>query len=136
MPRSGRPAPPTVLIVDDDMQVLDVLCDLVSNIGYATVAARTGVAGIAAVRSDPPPGAVLLDIAMPGSLGGVETLRGIKHVRPDLPVIMVTANIDEALARGTLRDGAFDYVTKPVQLGRLREVLAAALVLSGKVPPA
>jgi len=47
MPRSGRPAPPTVLIVDDDMQVLDVLCDLVSNIGYATVAARTGVAGIA-----------------------------------------------------------------------------------------
>ena len=42
----------------------------------------------------------------------------------------------EALARGTLRDGAFDYVTKPVQLGRLREVLAAALVLSGKVPPA
>ena len=49
---------------------------------------------------------------------------------------MVTANIDEALVLGTLRDGAFDYVTKPVQLGRLREVLAAALVLSGKVPPA
>jgi len=76
MPRSDRPAPPTVLIVDDDVQVLDVLCDLVSNIGYATVAARTGVAGIAVVRADPPPDAVLLDIAMPGSLDGVETLRG------------------------------------------------------------
>jgi len=36
MPRSDHPVPPTVLIVDDDVEVLDVLCDLVSNIGYAT----------------------------------------------------------------------------------------------------
>ncbi|TMQ25082.1 MAG: hypothetical protein E6K82_07375 [Candidatus Rokuibacteriota bacterium] len=45
---------------------------------------------------------------------------------------MVTANIDEALVLGTLRDGAFDYVTKPVPLGRLREVLAAALRAVGE----
>jgi two-component system, NtrC family, response regulator PilR len=73
---------------------------------------------------------------MPGVLGGLDTLRAIKQSWPDLPVIMVTANADESLAQATLRDGAFDYVTKPVELVRLREILSAAMVLSGKEPPA
>jgi len=48
---------------------------------------------------------------------------------------MVTANADEAIAKTTLREGAFDYVMKPLTVERLREVLAAAM-LSGKEPPA
>src|SRR5437660_2328334 len=102
MPRSGRPAPPTVLIIDDDMQVLDVLCDLVSNIGYATVAARTGVAGIAVVRADPR-GCRPARHRHAGVAGRRGDPARLKHVRPDLPVVMVTANIDDALVLGTLR---------------------------------
>jgi len=123
------------LLIDDDPEVLDVLQECVQSIGYATVTARTGVAGLAAVRADPPPDAVLLDIAMPGALDGVKTLQAIKAHHSDLPVIMVTANADEALAKTTLQVGAFDYAMKPVDLARLRELLAAAMALSGKVPP-
>jgi two-component system, NtrC family, response regulator PilR len=78
---------------------------------------------------------VLLDIAMPGPLGGVETLRIIRPTWPDLPVVMVTANVDEELAKTTLQAGAFDYVMKPVDIARLREILAAAMALSGKAVP-
>jgi CheY-like chemotaxis protein len=136
MTPAGATAKPIVLIVDDDQGVLEVLHDLVSSLGYATVTVHTGAAGIDVVRADPPPDAVLLDIAMPGALNGVDALRAIRAQRPGLPVIMVTANADEALAKATLQAGAFDYVMKPVEMGRLRELLAAAMTLSGKEPPA
>jgi two-component system, NtrC family, response regulator PilR len=48
---------------------------------------------------------------------------------------MVTANADREVAVATLAAGAFDYVMKPVDLQRLRGVLGAAIVMSGKVPP-
>ena len=127
---------PTVLLIDDDRHVLDVLDEFVRTFGYATVKAMTGAAGVTAARTDPPPDVVLLDITMPGALNGVQVLHAIKAHHPDLPVIMVTASVDLDVARGTLRAGAMDYVTKPVQFARLSEVLIAAMVLSGKTPPA
>jgi len=129
-------ARPTVLLIDDDRDVLEVLDEFVRTLGYATVKAMTGAAGVSAARTDPPPDVVLLDITMPGALNGVQVLHAIKAHHPDLPVIMVTASVDLDVARGTLRDGAMDYVTKPVQFARLSEVLTAAMVLSGKTPPA
>jgi CheY-like chemotaxis protein len=126
---------PRVLLVDDEPEVLDVLRECVESIGYATVTARNGVAGLAAARAEPPPDAVLLDIAMPGALDGAQTLRAIKAHCPSLPVIMVTANADLSLAQETLRDGALDYVMKPVDIARLREVLMAAMAVSGKDAP-
>jgi CheY-like chemotaxis protein len=129
---SGRR--PRVLVVDDDDNVRDVLEDFLAVLGYASLAAATGVEALAVLQRQSPD-AVLLDIAMPGALGGADTLRGIKRSWPELPVVMVTANIEEAVAQATLREGAFDYVMKPVEIARLREVLAAAMALSGKVPP-
>jgi CheY-like chemotaxis protein len=77
--------------------------------------AATGVAGLTALKKKPAD-AVLLDIAMPGALGGLETLRAIRGSWPALPVIIVTANADEAIAKTTLREEAFDYVMRPPAL--------------------
>jgi len=126
--------PPSVLIIDDEPDVCEVLQGFLDVLGYASSSARSGAAGLAALetqRAD----AVLLDIAMPGALGGVETLRAIRRSWPDLPVVMVTANADEAVAKTTLREGALDYVMKPLELERLHEVLTAAMAHSGKEPP-
>ena len=128
-------SPPTVLLIDDEPEVLHVLEECVGIMGYRTVTAKTGAAGLLVVRADPPPDAVLLDIAMPGTLDGVQTLRAIKAHHPGLPVIMVTANADLETAQATLREGACDYVMKPVQMTHLRNVLAAAMALAGKVAP-
>jgi len=103
-----------------------VLQDCVQKLAYATVTARTGVAGLAAVRADPPPDAVLLDIAMPRALDGVKTLQAIKAHHPDLPVIMVTANADVAVPQATLRDDALDC-NAPHFAARRRELSGGGL---------
>jgi two-component system response regulator (stage 0 sporulation protein F) len=121
-------------VIDDDDGVREVLEDFLVSLGYVAMTAADGVEGLAVLQKRRPD-AVLLDITMPGALSGVDTLRVIKKAWPELPVVMVTANAEESLARATLRDGAFDYVMKPVEFGRLREILAAALALGGKLPP-
>ena len=63
-----------------------------------------------------PPDVVLLDIEMPG-LAGADALIAIQAVAPAVKVIMVSGTSDAALAQRTLARGAFDYVTKPVDLG-------------------
>jgi len=108
MPRSDRPPPPTVLIVDDNSEVLDVLSDLVSNIGHATVMARTGVAGI----------------ALRGSTAGRRPARhrpaAVAGRRRDLARHQTRPagsagwswsrpTSTKPSPRGALRDGAFDY---------------------------
>ena len=127
-------AQPTVLVVDDEPLVREVLTDYLREQGYGVLTAANGVAALGVIERQLP-AAVLLDITMPGLLDGLQTLRVIKAVRPDLPVIMVTANADVDVAKTTLREGAFDYVMKPFDFARLGEVLTGALVFSGKAPP-
>ena len=112
----------TVLVVDDDSGVRDVLTEFLIRLTYDAVSAPDGAAGLAKLLKQPPD-AVLLDIAMPGALGGLETLQVIKRAWPDVPVVMVTANIDETIAKATLREGAVDYVMKPIDMARLGEIL-------------
>jgi DNA-binding NtrC family response regulator len=134
MPGAGSDRPPLVLLIDDEEEVLDVLTDMLARFGYVSTRAQNGHAGLAALGAEAVD-IVLLDIAMPGALDGVATLRAIKASHPDLPVIMVTANVDIDVAKATLRDGAFDYVSKPFELTRLRDLLGSALLISGKLPP-
>jgi len=61
------------------------------------------------------PHIVLLDIIMPG-MGGIDTLREIKSINPKIAVIMITAVIDEELAKRAMQLGADEYITKPIDL--------------------
>jgi DNA-binding NtrC family response regulator len=72
------------------------------------------------------PDLVLLDLRMPG-LGGLEVLRRIRMVRPDLPVIIISGLGDADTARQTLRRGAVDYLPKPFDLDHVLRAIAAAL---------
>jgi DNA-binding response OmpR family regulator len=73
---------------------------------------------------------VLLDVRMTG-LDGVETLRRIRTIAPNLSVIMVTANEDVGLARETLKLGALDYVAKPFDFVYLERAILAGLAQRG-----
>jgi two-component system, NtrC family, response regulator AtoC len=72
------------------------------------------------------PDVILLDINLPDA-SGTSTLDRLRQVRPNVPIVMLTANADEQLARETLKHGAFDYVMKPFNLDHLTRVLEAAL---------
>jgi CheY-like chemotaxis protein len=119
-----------VLIVDDEPILADILGEHLAERGYETETAVRGedAIDIVAQRS---PDVVLLDITMPG-IDGVTVLRRIQELDLAVPVIMVTGNGDEVIARETLRLGAFDYITKPVGFDRLDDVLSTAIAMRGQ----
>jgi len=118
-----------ILIVDDEHSVREVLSEYFSEQGYSVATAGDGEEALALVRQDTPD-LVLLDVRMPG-IDGVETLRRMRGIAPDVSVIMVTANEDVGLARETLKLGALDYVAKPFDFVYLERAIMAGLVQSG-----
>ncbi len=106
-----------IMIVDDEQPIRDSLQGLFEDEGYLVVCAASGEEAIARLRKQPVD-CVLLDIWMPG-IDGLETLSRIHQMDANLPVIMMSghATIDTAV-RAT-RQGAFDFVEKPVSFDRL-----------------
>ena len=118
-----------ILIVDDEQSVREVLSEYFTEQGYSVESAGGGEEALALVERGTPD-LVLLDVRMPG-IDGVETLRRIRKIAPDVSVIMVTANEDVALARETLKLGALDYVAKPFDFVYLERAIMAGLAQSG-----
>ena len=114
----------TVLIVDDEPIVRDVVARYLKREGYDTLEAGDGEAARALIESDAP-NLVVLDVMLPGT-DGLALCRWIR-TRGDLPVIMLTARGEEADRIVGLELGADDYVTKPFSprelAARVRTVL-------------
>src|SRR5256712_1638330 len=98
--------------------------------GYRVEFAQHGGGALTLVQHDPPD-LVLLDLMMPG-MNGVEVLQRILALRATLPVIIVTARADAALAEQTRALGAFAYVTKPLEFAYLARIVHLALTRSGE----
>ncbi len=125
-----------VMVVDDERFFLTILGDfIVDRLKMRPILVQDGAAALSVLDGEAVD-LVLLDIIMPG-MDGIEVLRRIKGRQPELPVIMVTATsaIDHAIA--ALREGAEDFVRKPVDLDAL--ALSVQNVLKkgelSKLPP-
>ena len=114
-----------ILIVEDDPSIREGLDLNLGLEGYETVCAADGDRAIAAFQRQRPD-LVLLDVMLPGR-NGFEVLRDLRARRKDVPVILLTARVDEADKVLGLELGADDYVTKPFGLGELRARIRAAL---------
>jgi DNA-binding response OmpR family regulator len=114
----------TVLVVDDEAIVRDVVVRYLEREGYRTIEAADGVRARELIAREPP-SLVVLDVMLPG-LDGLSVCRWIRE-RSDVPVIMLTARGDEADRIVGLELGADDYVTKPFSprelAARVRTVL-------------
>jgi DNA-binding response OmpR family regulator len=122
------PAVARVLVLDDEPTIVDILVDYLAAQGYEVVGTRDAPDAFTMMEVSPPD-VLLLDIKMP-MVDGVTVLRRVRALYPNMPVIMVTANADEAVARDTLARGAFDYVVKPFDFEHLARVVAAAVAQS------
>jgi DNA-binding response OmpR family regulator len=112
-------------VVDDEPEVLEVLVQYLEQKGFEALGAGGGEEALRRVREFRPQ-LVLVDLVMPG-LSGMETLRRIKALSPETPVVIVSGNEDEEAARLTLAQGAADYLTKPIDFGYLDRVLELRL---------
>jgi DNA-binding response OmpR family regulator len=116
-----------VLIADDDTHIGLVLSRFLSSLSYEVLLAKDGEEALALARKLKPK-IVLLDIYMPKK-DGIDVL---KELVPELPAtgfIMITGNEDEDLARQSLELGAFDYISKPINLEALARTIATRLLL-------
>ncbi|HET7342383.1 MAG TPA: response regulator [Methylomirabilota bacterium] len=114
-----------ILIVDDDVPLAELLSGSLTDQGYETILAHHGADGLMLAEVERPD-VVLLDVRMPG-LNGVEVLQQMRTRWPYLAVIMISGLGDTELARAMLRRGAFDYLSKPLDLEHLHRCVAAAL---------
>lgn len=116
-----------ILIVDDDPVICALLEAYLVEKGYQTFIALSGKAAIEKVKTEKPQ-IVLLDIGMPG-MDGVETLRQIKNIDKEIGVVMISGLKDEETAKMTLKLGADDYITKPMDLKYLDDVLLVKITM-------
>jgi two-component system response regulator PilR (NtrC family) len=101
----------SVLVVDDEEIMRDILETLLTRQGYEVRLAASGQEGLDLARAVPFD-AALVDIMMPG-LNGIETLDELKRIDDDLAVIIITAYASVESAISAMKSGAFDYITKP-----------------------
>lgn len=121
-----------ILIVDDSPTELHVVQSILDKNGFQTSTADSGETGIAAALRDRPD-LILMDVVMPGMNGFQATRKLRKNASTaDIPVIVVTSKDQETDRIWALRQGARDYVVKPVQaqslIGKIKEQLAAGAV--------
>jgi len=116
-----------ILIVDDEPNIAKAIKYILEKEGYEVIEAASGAEALVKAKQFQP-SLVLLDMMMPG-LSGLETLKCIKTLYKDISVVMVTAVRDEKEARETMVAGAYDYITKPIDVNYLKISIFAKMAL-------
>lgn len=119
--------PPTILVVDDEPRVTDSLASLLSDQGWDVHTAGSGKKALERVESVTYD-CILLDLVMPGT-DGLEIMEKIKEKRPETPVIIVTGHASVDSAVSCLKNGAHDYLKKPVNHDELIKRIENTLAL-------
>jgi two-component system response regulator TrcR len=117
-----------ILVVDDEPALLDLLAEHFGG-RYEVDTALSGADALARFAARRPD-VVFLDVNMPET-NGVEVLRRLREADPGVPVVMVTANGDIAVAEECLKGGAFSYVPKPFNLVYMDHMAALAVETRG-----
>ena len=116
----------SIMIVDDEPDILVVLGEYLGKEGFKVLTAKDGRQALEKVK-DNKIDLILLDMAMP-NMNGIETLKEIKKIKPEVSVIMITAYRDAEKVVEAFRLGAYDCIFKPFDLKYLRRAVMAKLL--------
>lgn len=119
---------PTIMIVDDDNLVSELLNTFLQREGYRVIMARDGTSALGLLQVCSPD-LILMDLIMPG-INGVALLSVVRR-HSQVPIIMISAISEPSFVQKALADGADDYVTKPFKLPVLKASIEALLNKSG-----
>jgi len=121
----------SILIVDDDEVILQTLSAILGREGYTSAFARNGREALNEV-GERRPSLVFMDISMP-EMDGFETLRRLKEIAAQVPVVIMTGQGTMATAIKAIQLGAFDYILKPLDIDQIRSVAKEALEAAGNL---
>ena len=120
-----------ILVVDNEIRLAEVLAASLNHAGYATEAVGDAKSAFALIEREPID-LVITDMRMP-EMDGRALLHAVKRANPDIPVIMITAYTSVRDAVELVKEGAFDYVSKPFETDEILQTIARALKLSDVV---
>jgi len=129
--QNGEKAP-RILIVDDDAGQRSLLDSFLRSQGFETVTVPSGAAALEVLRNQEI-SMMISDVRMPG-LSGLETLRRARKEHSVLPVLLVTGYADVREAVGAMRDGAINYLSKPIDLDELLITVQQVTGISRSTP--
>ena len=113
-----------ILIVDDEVDLISTMAERLALRGFQVETATSGTDALRQV-SEKDFSVLILDVKMPG-IGGLKLKAEIKRKHPDLPVILFTGHSSVADAERGIREGAFDYLMKPIDIDDLIEKIRDA----------
>jgi two-component system response regulator PilR (NtrC family) len=132
-PHKETQTPSHILVVDDEAGMRDFLTILLQKEGYAVQSVGNGEEALQ-ILADRDFDLVITDLKMP-RLSGLEVLQQIKQQNPDMGVILITAYASPETAVDAMKDGAFDYISKPFAVEEMKEVVRSALHKKEKDAP-
>ena len=115
----------TILVVDDDPDIQEVLRDRLEFVGYQVLVGSSGKEGLELLQKHSPQ-IVLLDIEMP-DINGLEVLREIRKRGDDVPVVMITAYSTIERAVQAMKEGAYDFIPKPFEPDHISLIVQKAM---------
>jgi len=116
---------PNVLVIDDDRSVGAMIRRTLEKTGLTVLTVMKADEGLRMIHSEPPE-VVLLDIMLPGT-SGLDVFQKIREIDRRLPVIFITAGSDSAVAIRAMQLGGFDYITKPLDLPTVSDLVEKAI---------
>ena len=117
---------PKILIVEDEPAHAEALAEGLSRSGYSCTIATAGLKAVN-LLAEKTFDLVITDLILGSDIDGLAVLQAAKQHSPSTEVILITAHASVASCREALRDGAYDYVTKPIDIENLRDVVSRAL---------
>lgn len=115
----------TILVVDDEKEICDLFQNFLTQEGYQVFIATNGAEAISLGKRNRLDLA-LVDIKMPG-MDGIEVFQKLKKVKKDMEAIILTGYGTLKTAKEAMRLGAYDYLTKPFDLGLVKNIIREAL---------
>lgn len=115
----------SILVVDDELSMREFLTIFLEKLGHSVISAANGEKAML-MAQEHPVDLVISDIRMPG-MSGLDLLARLKAQKPELAFILITAFASPEDAVLAMKNGAFDYITKPFNVDEVRRIIQAAL---------
>jgi len=120
----------SILIVDDEQDIRELIGDILRDEGYTTRLASNSDECMAEINADPP-SLMILDIWLRDSrMDGIDILKTVKRDNPDIPVVIISGHGNIEIAVAAIKQGAYDFIEKPFNIDQLMVVVARAMETS------
>ena len=114
-----------ILLIDDDPNCLDAIDQLMQRDGYETFPISEGINAVKVIIEKSVDLAIV-DFNLP-DMDGLHVIQQIKRTKPDIPVILMTAQPSQEIKMASLKVGAYSFIPKPINIPRFRQIVAEAL---------